>query len=83
MCIDTIYTCWVDVVMCHGVHTMQKVMLSGHAGEYNMCIDTINTYVVIHCRVSYRIFVWEGEVFLKDGKPKLNHALNAYTTSST
>ena len=56
---------------------MQKVMLSGHAGEYNMCIDTINTYVVIHCRVSYRIFVWEGEIFLKDGKPKLNHALNA------
>ena len=29
------------------------------------------------CRVSYRIFVWEGEIFFKDGKPKLNHALNA------
>ena len=28
-------------------------------------------------RVSYRIFVWEGEFFFKDGKPKLSHALNA------
>ena len=26
-------------------------------------------------RVSYKIIVWEGEIFFKDGKPKLNHAL--------
>ena len=44
------------------------------------------TYMSIHMyhvstymagRVSYRIFVWEGEIFFKDGKPKLNHVLNA------
>ena len=32
---------------------------------------------VVIVRVSYRISVWEGEIFFKEGKPKLNHALNA------
>ena len=43
----------------------------------NLGISCPNGLGVVIARVSYRIFVWEGEIFFKDGKPKLNHVLNA------
>ena len=58
------------MVSIHHSYTGATGLIGSTPGSFKHSKSTVT-------RVSYRIFVWEGEIFFKDGKPKLNHALNA------